>query len=300
MTPNHNIEVCKRTRKLAIRSFQKVLHHILSSDISFSEVEIREMWLSELRKYTTLSYDGWYVPPPHGVAVLIGSDDDSERSRLDYKTLRPKEIWPQENIRLEKKKGILFVYASPFDNETGIIGDMGVTLYLGKKQEIRDHLLLCFFVVKKIFDFIEVGKTFSEVAIYTKNLLLSYSLNNEIECRTTPSFANNIGHTIPFVFEEMTIAEREILKKSNPIEIREMISRKRIFIDSSSDIVIKSGMAFTIEPRPKMIHNSKMPMVLFHAICLLYENGKKELLTNFDDLFQVAGMEYMMKSPSVH
>ncbi|MFA6106159.1 MAG: M24 family metallopeptidase [Patescibacteria group bacterium] len=293
MNKDQKIEICKRTRKYAQESFFKVMRKILTDNLKVSEAGIRDMWLFELRKNEAIFKDGWYSPPPHGIGVLIGTDNDGEESRLNYKSMRPEEIWPRDNIYLNTKNGLIYAYASPIDKKTGIIGDFGMTLYFGKKKEIVDHLISCYRIVQEIYEYVKPGLAFSEIAGYAKDLISSRGLNNEIEARTNPSPADDVGHTIPFIMEEMTEKEMEILKSESCDKIKSMISEKRIFVRASEVQTVKNGMAFTIEPRPRVVNNTKIPMVSFHSICAIGENGEKELITNFNELFQLAGMGYM-------
>jgi len=293
MTPNQKIEICKRTREYAQKSLLKVLQEILDNNLKPSEAEIRDMWIFELRKNNAIFKDGWYSPPPHGIGILIGTDEDGERSRLNYKSLRSKEIWPQEDVQLNTENGIIYAYASPTDKETGIIGDFGITVYFGNKKEIIDHIALCYQIVQQVFAYVEPGLTFAEIAKYMKGLITSHELNNEIECKTSPSPADDVGHTIPFIMDDMTEQESEILKRESHDEIKKMISEKRIFVRSSEDQIVKNGMAFTIEPRPRAVNNPKIPMVSFHSICAIHEKGEKELITNFDKIFDLVRMKYI-------
>lgn len=52
-------------------------------------------------------------------------------------------------------------------------------------------------------------------------------------------------------------------------------------------------MGLTIEPRPRIGNAPNVPMVSFHTICLANENGEMELLENFEEIFKLAGMDYM-------
>lgn len=293
MNPNQKIKICKRTREYAQKSLFKVLQIILDNNLHPSEIEIRDMWISELQKNNTLFKDGWYSPPPHGIGILIGTDNDREESCLNFKSLRLEEKWPQKDIYLNTKNSIIYAYASPIDKKTGIIGDFGITLYFGKNKKIINHLILCYKIIQQMFDYVKPGLTFSQIAEYMKNLIASHGLNNEIICKTVPSSADNVGHTIPFIMENMTEAESEILKYKSHEEIKKMISEKRIFVQTPEDQVLKNGMAFTIEPRPKVIDDPEIPMVSFHSICAIHKNGKKELITNFDKIFDLVGMKYM-------
>lgn len=293
MDKDQRIEICKQTREYTQKSLYKVIQKILEENLSPTEAEIRDMWLFELRKNDDIFKDGWYSPPPNGIGLLMATDNDGEDSRLNYKSLRPEKIWPRKDIKLNLENGIIYAYSSPVDKKTGIIGDFGITLYFGEKKEIINHLVLCRKIVQQVFEYVKIGLTFSDIAKYMKGLITMYDLNNLIECKTSPSSADDVGHTIPFIMENISRKEMEILKSENHDEIKRMISEKRIFARASEDQVVENGMAFTIEPRPRVVNNPKIPMVSFHSICVIHENGEKELITNFDDLFDLAGMGYM-------
>jgi len=293
LSPNQKLKCCKRIREYANKSLYKVLKKILNNNLKSSESEIRDMWLSELRKNDSILSDGWYSPPPHGIAILIGKDNEGKENRLNYKSLRSEQKWPRKDIYLDTQNGILFAYASPIDKKSGIIGDFGITIYFGKNKEIIDHLILCQKIVNQVFQYIKPGQTFSQIAKHMKNIITTYGLNNEIECKTSPSLSDYVGHTIPYVVENLNDDEMKVLKRGSHENIKTMISEKRIFVRASENQEVKKGMAFTIEPRPQVINNPKIPMVLFHSICVIYENGEKELITNFDNLFNLVGMDYM-------
>ncbi|MBU2632479.1 hypothetical protein KKG52_02075 [Patescibacteria group bacterium] len=73
-----------------------------------------------------------------------------------------------------------------------------------------------------------------------------------------------------------------------------MISKKRLFVNNIEKLKIKPGFAFTIEPRIINSKNPKIPLASYHAIALFHEDGKKELLTGFNDVFKLVGMNYML------
>ena len=293
MQINQKIDICKETRAYAAESLFRVMQIILENNLEPSEWEVRDMWMKELWKNDSIFTDGWYCPPPHGIGVVIWTDQDNEQSRLNYASLRPETSRPRKDIRLNTNSGIMYVYASPVHKDTGIVGDFGMTMYFGKNKEIISHLQSCRQIVQQVFNYVEPGLTFSELAKHMKTLLTDHGLNNEIESRTSPSPADDVGHSIPFVIETLTGSESEILAGKDHDEIAHMISRKRLFIRESTDDVIQPGMAFTIEPRPQVVNTPNIPMVSFHVICVIYEDGEKELLTNFDPIFDLVGMEYM-------
>ena len=134
----NKLTICKDTRQIGAKALASALTQLLNQNNPISEVLLRDVWLMELRKYQSVFPDGWYEPPPHGIGVLLGTDEDIER--VSPKSLRIHDYWPREDIFLDRKKGIIFVYISPVDKNTGIIGDFGLTIYFGKNLNIRNHL----------------------------------------------------------------------------------------------------------------------------------------------------------------
>lgn len=286
-----NLEICKKTRKIAAESLCKTLNKVLKQNTPVSEVDFRNLWLKELRKHQEIFPDGWYTPPPHGIGVLFGTEENVER--INYKSLRPQENWPKKNILLDQKKGLAYLFAGPVDKKIGIIGDFGVTIYFGKNKKIINHLITCYKLTKKIFDHSKTGMRFSDIAKYSFKLCKEKNLINTIESSTDPT-GTNIGHTIPSTDTNCTNTDNKIFKNESWEKICKLISNKRIFLNETQQTILKKGMAITIEPRPRSLVDPIIPMVSFHTIGLFHENGEKELLTNFDEIFKLANMTYML------
>jgi hypothetical protein len=53
-------------------------------------------------------------------------------------------------------------------------------------------------------------------------------------------------------------------------------------------------LAFTIEPRAIKNNEPQIPILYFHTIAMFNEDGKKELLTGFDKIFKLVGMDYLV------
>jgi hypothetical protein len=286
------IDICKSTRLMAINTLKSVLQTVLQDDERVSESSFRDRWLDELRKSKEIFQDGWYNPPPYGIAVLFGKDSEGDRCRLNYGSLRPEEKWPSDNVYLDKN-GLIYAYASPVNRETCIFGDVGVTIYLGKDDKIKKHLRDCLDINKELFEGIEDGMSFSDVAQSLKSLLRDRGMNNEIVCLTSPSSADDVGHTVPGIADRWSPVERKAIESGDDVQIRELISKKRIFVRVNENHLVKPGVAFTIEPRPRVIDDPQIPMASYHSIFFEHEDGEKELFTGFEDIFKVTGMEYM-------
>jgi len=289
----NKLDICKQTRKVASESLYKTLEILLNSKKPISESILRDRWLLEMRKYKSISQDGWYIPPPHGMGVLFATEDDIKR--LNFTSIRPQEFWPRDDIYLDREKGIMMLYFSPVDIKSGIIGDFEMTLYFGKNKLLINQIKTSLKIISKTFKFVDVGLKFSDIAKFMDNLLMKNHLINSVYSISDP-LNNNFGHTIPYSYEDMTQDENKILRleKKDWQTVCNMISKKRRFLNISEDLELQVPMAFTIEPRCKLNDEDKSPLISFHTVVLIKENGKKELLTNFDKIFKLARMDYAL------
>lgn len=288
------LTICKTTRQIAADTLFIALKKLLSSDKQISEVDLRDAWLFELRKHKEIFPEGWYIPPPHGIGVLFDTDKDSRR--LNFLTLRDENYWPKETVFLDRLQGMITLYTSPVHKDSGIIGDFGMTLYFGKKKEIQNHLKNIYSFDKEIFAFAKEGMMLKDLYNFATTLFQKKHYTNSGWLSQTDPTGINIGHTIPWSNEEQTREERNIIKKgsSNWKATYTTISKKRGFLNAVEETKIQKNMAFTIEPRLQAIGQTTIPTAYFHNIAILNDNGEKELLTNFDKIFQLVGMEYML------
>jgi hypothetical protein len=246
-----------------------------------------------MRENLAIYSDGWYLPPPHGIGVLFGTEDDY--GRMNYQSLRPESSWPKNDIILDKQNGIIYVYASSVDRSTGMIGDWGMTIYFGKNPEIIEHLKLCLELNYQVLDHVRVGMSFANLTIYANDAFRKLGLSNEVtSIADKGSSGVNIGHTIPGSYEDWSSKEEQILKNGDWLQILSMISKKRKFLNTVEPLKIKPGMALTIEQRLTRPSNPTIPMSSFHTIALIHTDGKKELLTDFDKIFKFVPMEFML------
>jgi hypothetical protein len=287
------LKICKQTRQIAADALYKTLQKVFKSKEPISEVSFRDMWLSEIRKNKNIFFDGWYTPPTHGMGVLFATDDNVER--LNFKSIRPEEFWPRDDIYLDRKNGIMMLYFGAVDKKSGVIGDFEVTLYFGKNKIIQNQLKTNLDILYKTFENTKQDMKLSEIYAHGNKLLRKNKLVNIIYSISDPT-NTNIGHTVPFSYEDLTVQEKKILKsgKKNWEKICEMISKRRKFVNSVESLKINSPMAVTIEPRSKIKNKKESPLISFHAIMLFKENGKKELLTNYDRIFKLCKMTYMV------
>lgn len=288
MNKINKLEVCKQTRKFAADSLHKVLKKLLASNKPISEVTLRDAWLEELRKNKNIFPDGWYMPPPHGIGIVFGTEYDPDR--INFPVLRKEEYWPRDDVFLDRKDGIIVVYSSPVNKHSLIIGDFGLTIYFGKNPNIQNHLKNTLRTNIEITDQIKIGMTLSDVNKAAYKIFPKNNVNNGGWISYNDPTGINIGHTIPFTGEEPT--EHPNYQDWN--STLEYISKHRKFLNAIEKAEIKTGLAFTIEPRMDVPNHPEVPRAYFHTIVLVHHNGRKELLTGFDDLFTLARMSYMM------
>lgn len=286
------LEIIKATRQIASDTLLQTLKEVLESKNPTSEVGFRDKWLYELKKHPEIFPNGWYEPPPNGIGALVGTS--SENSRHNYQSLRPENMWPNSENVIDEMHPFLYAYASPVDRATGIIGDFGLSLYFGKDFKVFSHLRNCLEITKTIAENIKIGMAFSEIYQSAQDLFESTGTNNQITSVTDPA-STNIGHTIPFSYEQMSEEEKQVLENgvNGWQNLKELISKKRKFINPIETFRVKPEMALTLEPRLTVKGNNQIPMSSYHTILLFKANGEKELLTGFDEVFKLAGMDYM-------
>lgn len=293
MNVETKLNACINARAIASRSLAAVLRHGLTDpEWTPSEVQLRDAWLAELRKCPQILPDGWYAPPPGGIGMLFATETIG--SRINYDSLRPEGNWPQDDVRLDRQEGMAYVYASPVHKKTGIIGDFGMTIYLGKVPEIIEHLQNCLRMNRRVFDHLSVGMTLAEISDFASDLFKSEGLSNNVTS-VTDLTGVNIGHTVPASYEHWTPTEIATIKATTS-GWEKIISGKRIFVNGQESFRIIPAMALTIEPRLTVLGSSTIPMSSFHTIIVIHGDGSKELLTNFSNVFAASGMRYMEKA----
>lgn len=283
----YKLHCCKIARTIAATTLHRALSELLDSRKPISEVNLRDRWLKKMRNEGAIFPDGWYCPPPSGITVLFGTE---KNHRIDYNSLRSKSMWPRKDQYLNRKNGLIYAFASPVHKKTGIIGDFGVTLYFGKNQQVQKLLKTTLQINKRIQKGIKPGQAFSKIFTLAKKEIRKVGLENKITSTTDPA-STNIGHTVPASYEKWTEEQTKSLRTK---KMSSIISSSRRFINAIEVLQVKRGMAMTIEPRLKPLRHQNLPIVSLHTIGLIHPDGRVELLENFHELFQLAGMEYML------
>lgn len=282
MTPElaERIAIIHRTRSAAASALAEIFSG--GADGS-SEREVCDGWLRTLGRTDTICAEGWYRPPPGGACVLIGQPED-KFARLNYDTIRAPAFWSSDHFRL-RDDSLVYVYASPFDRETALIGDLGVTLYRGNNQHIWDHLGACMEVTTRVAAFAEVDMELRELFHYAVKQMESVHLINKTS--STRSGVANIGHTVPFSFGSYPDEVMQCLAGKADRDIRDLISGARVSINAQASLSIAPTMAITVEPQ---IASLAAPLCSYHLI-VSFVDGKRTIAPAFSPLFKVFGME---------
>lgn len=277
------IGIVKRTRESAARALADTLRNSQAS----SERTICDRWLTTLSATPSINPDGWYQPPPKGVSVLIGCPDDTF-ARMHYDSLRNPVYWASDQITL-RDDCLIYAYASPIDRATGLIGDIGVTLYRGTEQPIRDHLRTCLEMSARIARFSEVGMELREVFNYAQTQLEALNLSNSAS--SFGSGTPNIGHTIPWTYGDYSDAARQSVEGADASALRASITSHRTFVNAAATLRIQPTMAFTVEPQ---IISPAAPLCSYHLI-VTFEKGQRSILGSFKALFETLDMNSYMQ-----
>jgi hypothetical protein len=293
-TVEEKLAAAKATRKLAADSLHQALTELLPGSDPISEVRLRDRWLAIMRESGRVYDDGWYMPPPHGMAVLFSTDENINRTNFDV--LRPEPIWPRDDIFLDRERGIIMVYASPVDKPSHMIGDFEMMLYFGDNKSIQGHFASVLRLDFEVFQKVSLGMTLAEVTALAESFMDKLGLVNNVVSINDPA-GTNIGHTVPSTDEDWTPEENAVFTQNDWSKSLDVIAKKRRFVNKLEALKVRQGLGFNIEPRPLAKDDSSMPMASFHTTVLVHEDGNKELLTNFDELFKLAGMDYMPKEP---
>lgn len=280
-----SIETCS----IAAKTLEQALRDLLMSDMPVSEVMLCDLWLNKMREHTSVYPDGWYIPPPHGMFVQFATDKKPER--VNKTNNRPPDAWPRSDIFLDRHNGLISAYASPVDKASGLIGDFSISLYFGDKPDIQSLLKQTLALDNALFESLKVGMEYATIADACRKYMAEHNMYNAIASPSDPN-GTNIGHTIPAADIGWNDAELNIFKTGNWEDICNLISRKRVFLNATEHTRIAATTAHTIEPRPMVIDRPDLPMINFHTM-VIWQDGQKQLITFFDDLFRLAGMDYM-------
>ncbi|MBI5469807.1 hypothetical protein HY968_00590 [Candidatus Kaiserbacteria bacterium] len=273
------IATIKKTRAITT----EILKESVASLEERSEAHLNSEVLKSISECPELYPAGWYDPPPGGCSMLF---DKRSFERLGYETLRDPKFWPRTDIIFDDET-VGLLYVSTIDRATGLFGDTGLTIYRGSDKKIRAHIREVYDTLRAACDVAEVGMTFAQLNEEIMRIFLSrHKTIRWMITYNDPLKGANLGHTVPGSMVEQP-------KGRSFEEVRQWITRGRIFINSVEEFTIPTTCAFTIEARLVDTQDESLPNTFFHFI-IAFSDGKKEILAGFDDIFRGVGMDYML------
>lgn len=284
------MEACRKIRKIASQTCLLTLQNTLNKNSKVSEINFKNRWNKELEKSWNKGYvDNWYDHPPDGIAAIFG--DEKDFTRVNYSNLRIKEYWPKLKSFFNEK-GLAYLFASPYviHNNVPIIGDFGLTYYLGSNDKIIDHYKRSYSLLNKLIDNIKTGMSFKELYITTFDMIQTAGLMNFVVAITDKA-KTDFGHTIPFVDRNPEGEEIKSIDSGDPKLINKAISEARVFINAIENYEISDNCAFTFEPRLTNPDKS-LPIFSFHTI-IQFAEGKKVVAGNFEGIINFLGMDWI-------
>ena len=240
-------------RKEAFKALCSCIDKCINKD-GITEKMFSQLWINELSQNSDIIVNGWYSPPPMGIAVLSGNP--VYPSRVNYDSLRNPTYWPQEK-EINWLEDIFYVYYSPVSISNGIPGDISVTLYFGNDIKIKEHFKKTHVITEEILNNIDKCHLSSELFELYQNLLNEHGLLGCGLSSTDPALTN-IGHTLP---------EIKLNRSRNMSdEQRKDISNARKFINGITSWTFDEGVQFTIEPQLMSSIDAGLPQISYHYL----------------------------------
>ncbi|MDW5327855.1 M24 family metallopeptidase [Plantactinospora sp. KLBMP9567] len=278
--PDPRIAAVVYARKAAAVTLAEAIR---AGDSQVTEKGVCDRWSALLAADPRLLAEGWYQPPPNGVSALIGEGPDW--ARMSYVSLRHQQTWPRDDIQL-KPGSLMYAYASPVVADSFMIGDLGVTVYGGEDEQIWEHLSTCFEITAAVAAYAEVGMELRELYNFAAGLMEKAALVNETYSTTDVSGGVDIGHTLPWTYEEPTTEQLGELRSGDFRRMAKAISMARLFHNAEERQKIEPTMAFTVEPR---MAGPDRPLASFHVL-VSFDQGVKRIHCDFAEIFSLFGM----------
>lgn len=252
---NENL-VFNSAREKATACLEKTLDELYGRE-GISEKIFAGQWLRHMSEEEDLFEEGWYSPPPQGVAVLFDE-------RLNFDSLRNEAYWPSDRM-IDWNDGFLYAYSSAVDRKTGYIGDMSVTLYFGKDERIREHFRNCRGAARDIFEHLDLSDGPAELYAYSLKVFEERGLRSNVISRTD-AMPSNLGHSFTRLDDPSSVS------KLDKAEI-DHLSQTRKFLNASAKWEFEKGEQFTIEPQLLSLKDPSLFKVTHHFVVRKTDDG---------------------------
>ena len=222
---------------MAFATLQETLSDLRARD-GLTEKTFAATWQERLAGEEGLTKNGYYDPPPGGVAVIFA--DEADPTRLAFQSLRPEAWWPSDR-RLDWRRGLLHAYCSPVHLGSRRPGDLGVTLYFGSERGIREHLNLPIAATQAVLAEVQPEMSSRDLFERSQAIFAQYGLRNNVVSQTDS--AVDLGHLLPILPEDIVVGGRLLDDKA-----RDAIRDARRFVSAQDDWLLQPGDQLTIEP----------------------------------------------------
>lgn len=243
-------------RAIGFETFKETLTELFGQ-AQVSESKFGDAWLRRLNRYDHLSINGWYDPPPNGLAVLFAKSGAPER--LAFESLRLPRYWPSDQI-IDWADGLLYAYCSPVDLTTGALGDFGVTLYFGSDTAVRQHFAKSYHATRGILESIRPEMSSRTLFEISQRTFDAAHVTNTI-ASITDTVPLDLGHTLPVLPTSSLRKGREL-----QVETRQMLRTSRKFISVASDWPLRDARWFTVEPQLVSSDRPGLPQISYHYV----------------------------------
>lgn len=252
-----------RGRTIAYETFRGTLSD-LHGRTGVTELQFRDEWLARLSVHEELTVDGWYDPPPLGVAIFTGSD--ATETPFAFASLRSEPYWPSDR-RIDWQRGIMYAYCSPVHLTDRLPADFGITLYFGRDPAVRAHFATALSLTREVMEGITSDTMARPLFRRSQTVFHNAGMRSNV-ASITDSVPVDLGHSLPLVDTMELGVGRQLTERA-----RVALRTGRLFISESADWDLASVPQFTIEPSLISLHNPRLPQVSPHYVLSVSDMG---------------------------
>ncbi len=239
------------TRVLAMEALTETLDDLIGKS-GISEKKFHDEWFHRMAAKPYVLADGWYSPPPQGMAILFGD-------RSNCRSLREQKYWSSSRM-VDWRNDVFFAYASPVGLADGLPGDVSLTLYFGSNPAVREHFKSTYNVTKGLVDELEAGKyeTSFDLVFAANTAFARAGCRNMVYSVTDPA-SINFGHTFP----ALKIAPGQTALTP---EQREQLRMSRLYLNAVTKWAFSDHLQFTFQPELLSLYDPALPKVRYHYL----------------------------------
>jgi hypothetical protein len=245
-----------------------------------TEYTFTQKWLSRIKAYPLLTANGWYDPPPEGIAVLSGRDDASQPFR--FSSLRQPECWPSHDRIIDWRHGVIYAYCSPLDTARGLLADFGITLYFGSDPEIIAFYRAALRTTREIIEAIQPELDARTLFEQAAEIISAARMSNNVTS-ITHSDPNDIGHSFP------CLGTGQLDGRHLDASAISVIRNSRKYVCRADTWYLAEVAQFTVEPNLISLDNPALPQFSPHYVVAI-DQGAVATSTDCDELFAAFGL----------